>query len=93
MRLNHLGPVVECPRRPINALGILLRAEARKGQQGVGHMAAGVARVQAHDLMQMLDGALVFTCVSFQSVPRIRSTNVSLGFISWARRASASASG
>ena len=88
----HPGHVVERTRRPTNALGILLRAETRDGQQVVGHMAAGLARVQPQDLMSMFDRALVFTYPSFQ-IRESRSTNVSLGFISWARRASASASG
>jgi hypothetical protein len=64
--LNHLGPIADCTRRPFNALVILLCDETRKGQHVVGIMTARVTRVQAQDLMQMLDGALRFAYSSFQ---------------------------
>ena len=66
VRLYHLGPVVERTRRPTNALGILLRAETRKGQHMVGIMTRGLARAQPQDLMNMFDGPLVLTYSSFQ---------------------------
>jgi hypothetical protein len=43
VRGNHLGPISECPRRPINALGIPFCAETRGGYRVLRMMAVRVA--------------------------------------------------